>query len=104
MNKRELIARVQRHMGIGATRDAARAALNAVLESIQQAAAEGETVHIPRLGSFEYRLHHPRSGKGLPTAAATEAPPTRRLTFRPANRLRECMTARANAARTQPPR
>ncbi len=89
MNKRELIARVQRHMGAGSTRDAARAAVNAVLESILQAAAEGKNVHIARLGNFEYRERRQRSGQGLPGITSDAPRPlTRRLHFRPARRLK----------------
>ncbi len=106
MNKRELIARVQRHMGAGATRDAARAAVNAVLSSILQAAAESPKAHLPHLGTFEYRPHHQRSGKGLPGLHAnhTNAPnaTTQRLTFRPALRLQKhvlTQTAETNGER-----
>ncbi len=88
MNKRELIARVQRHMGVGATREAARAAVSAVLESILQSAAEAPKVHIAHLGTFEYRNHRERSGKGLPSATPKSPRNVRRLTFMPARRLK----------------
>ncbi len=92
MNKRALTARVQRHMGAGASRDAARAAVNAVLESILQAAAAEGRVHLPHLGTFEYQTHQARDGQGLPAPRSQPAPLTRRLHFRPARRLKERLT------------
>ncbi len=86
MNKRELTARVQRYMGAGASRDAARAAVNAVLGSILQAAAEEDKVHLPKLGIFEYR----------------ERRGSRRLSFRPARRLRERTVGSCQAAAIAP--
>ena len=53
MNKKQLIARVQRYMGPGATRSTASAAVEAVLASIQAAACEAQKVHIARFGTFE---------------------------------------------------
>lgn len=53
MNKKQLIARVQRYMGPGANRDTASAAVEAVLESIQKAAASEPKVHITHFGTFE---------------------------------------------------
>ena len=55
MNKKQLIARVQRYMGPGATRSTASAAVEAVLASIQQGAQEPKGVHITRVGSFAYK-------------------------------------------------
>ncbi len=89
MNKRELIARVQRHMGAGASRSAARAAVNAVLESILHSAATDSKTHIARLGTFEYKQHSKRSGHGLPTTPPNSRNTrTQRLVFRPAKHLR----------------
>lgn len=65
MNKKELIARVQRYMGPGATRSTASAAVKAVLSSIQTAAANNPKLHIARFGTFEQNA-------------------AQRLTFRPA--------------------
>ncbi len=91
MNKRELTARVQRHMGAGASRNAAQAAVSAVLDSILQAAASDGNVHIAHLGSFCYQSHRMRNGKGLPVPAVQQLRLTRRLHFRPARRLQNCV-------------
>ncbi len=101
MNKRELIARVQRHMGAGASRDAARAAVNAVLGSILQEAREEKKVHIAQLGTFEYQPHRMRSGEGLPISRPASPRDTLRLNFRPARLLKKRVATlhpRGNAA------
>ncbi len=94
MNKRELISRVQRHMGVGASRDAARAAVNAVLESILLTAAAEGKIHLAHLGTFEYQQHLSRSGQGLPNATPSTPQAQRRLRFRPADLLRKSIEAR----------
>ena len=52
MNKKQLIARVQRYMGPGATRSTASAAVEAVLASIANGAAEDNGVRILKFGTF----------------------------------------------------
>ena len=59
VNKKQLIARVQRYMGPGATRSTASAAVEAVLHSIQQATQQ-EKLHIARFGTFEISKTRPR--------------------------------------------
>lgn len=81
MNKKQLIARVQRYMGPGATRSSASAALNAVLSSIDKAAAAPQGIRISGFGTFSVKLK----------ASGTET--TRRLIFHPAR----CNTSPAKA-------
>ena len=52
MNKKQLIARVQRYMGPGATRSTASAAVEAVLASIANGAAEDNGVRSMKFGTF----------------------------------------------------
>ncbi|MBR5213633.1 MAG: HU family DNA-binding protein [Akkermansia sp.] len=52
MNKKQLIARVQRYMGPGATRSTASAAVEAVLASILNGADNEKGVRITRFGTF----------------------------------------------------
>ncbi len=52
MNKKQLIARVQRYMGPGATRSTASAAVEAVLASIINGSADAKGVHITKFGTF----------------------------------------------------
>ncbi len=80
MNKGKLIARVQRLMGAGTSRSTAQAAVNAVLDSILQE-AQNQKVHLAHLGTFEYR----------------ERRASRRLSFRPAKRLKERTTGHCHA-------
>ena len=52
VNKKLLIARVQRYMGPGATGSTASAAVEAVLTSIQKAANTTPKLHIAGFGTF----------------------------------------------------
>lgn len=52
MNKKQLIARVQRYMGPGATGSTASAAVEAVLSSIQKNAQTVPKLHIVGFGTF----------------------------------------------------
>lgn len=83
MNKKQLIARVQRYMGPGATRNAASAAVDAVLSSILNAAQQ-EKLHIAHFGTFETVQRPARSGAHPITGATITIPAHSRLTFRPA--------------------
>lgn len=53
MNKKQLIARVQRYMGPGATRNTASAATEAVLLSILKATEQSDKLYITRFGTFQ---------------------------------------------------
>lgn len=82
MNKKELIARVQRYMGPGATRNTASAAVEAVLASIIQGAQTGK-VHISHLGTFEFVLRPERIAFNACTANKITIPERSHLVFRP---------------------
>ena len=83
MNKKELIAQVQRNMGPGATRSTASAAVEAVLGSILQATAE-DKLHIAHFGTFERVLHPERRGFDINSRSMRSIPARSELTFRPA--------------------
>ncbi len=72
MNKKQLIARVQRYMGPGATRSSATAAVNAVLSSIDNTANAPQGIRISGFGTFSVKLK------------SSESETSRRLIFRPA--------------------
>ncbi len=59
MNKLQLIARVQRNMGMGSTRDSARAAVDAVLSCIAEASQE-ERIELRGFGCFTHKEKAPR--------------------------------------------
>ena len=77
MNKAQLIARVQQHMGQGSTRETATAAVDAVLDSIAKAAQQ-EKVQLRGFGSFYTKEkkarkgHHPVTGETLHIPARDE--------------------------------
>ncbi len=75
MNKKQLIARVQRYMGPGATRSTASAAVEAVLASIANEAKQDKGIRIKRFGTFEYKTSADKSKKDG------------RLSFRPSRKL-----------------
>lgn len=87
MNKRELIARVRRYMGPGATGSAASAAVEAVLSSLLDEAEHG-SVHVPELGTFEMRDIPAREGYNVAAGKIVLYPAARRLTFRPSSHLK----------------
>lgn len=84
MNKKELIAQVQRNMGPGATRNTASAAVEAVLASIGLAAQQRGKLHIAHFGTFEQVLHPERRGYDINTRTVRTIPARAELTFRPA--------------------
>ena len=85
MNKKQLIARVQRYMGPGATRSTASAAVEAVLASILSATQNpGEKLHIARFGSFERLLRPARQGYDINTGTLRHIPEKEELTFKAA--------------------
>ena len=61
MNKAQLIARVQQHMGSGSTRESASAAVDAVLASIATA-AQDEKVQLRGFGAFFPNENKARKG------------------------------------------
>ena len=88
MNKKQLIARVQRYMGPGATRATASAAVEAVLASIQLATAEADDkLHIAHFGTFQ-RIQRPaRKGYDINTATLRSIPARQVLTFSAAKQI-----------------
>ena len=87
MNKKELISRVQRYMGPGATRATASAAVEAVLASSRQATDSGEKLHLAHFGTFECVHRAARQGYDINTGSMRELPARQELTFKPAKGL-----------------
>lgn len=84
MNKKELLARVQRYMGPGTTRSTAAAAVEAVLGSILALTQEpGQRVQISRFGAFERVQRAARRQFSIPAGRVVETPPRERLAFTP---------------------
>lgn len=86
MNKLDLVAQVA--MRLGVSRRVATDAVDAVVESIIRAVANGEKVSIPGFGSFEKRLRSPRTARNPRTGAKVIVPATSLPAFRPGKEFR----------------
>lgn len=86
MNKKELIAHVQRFMGPGATRRTATAAVDTVLSSIV-ALSQREPVHLAGFGTFSRRTHESSVGYDITRACMKERAAYSTLEFRAAKGL-----------------
>lgn len=72
MNKQELIAQMAEKAGI--SKKQAAAALDAALESITGAVAEGDKVQLIGFGSFEPKKREARTGRNPRTKEIVEIP------------------------------
>ncbi len=84
MNKTQLISRVQRNMGMGSTRDSARAAVDAVLNSIAEASQE-ERIELRGFGSFFHKEKAPRRLLHPSTKEEIILPTRSELQFKPSS-------------------
>ena len=79
MNKRDLIDAISGRMGDKKT---ATAAVNAVLETIQETVARGDKVSISGFGVFEKQVRPARTARNPATGAAVKVPKTSVPKFR----------------------
>lgn len=82
MNKKQLIARIQRHMGFGSTRDSAQAALNAVLDCIATYSKE-ERIELRGFGVFTQKEKKARAILHPISHERIELPARQELHFKP---------------------
>jgi len=87
VNKAELINRVAEKTGL--TKKDTEKAVNAVVETIEQALANGEKVSLVGFGTFEVRSRKARTGRNPQTGATIEIPASRVPAFRPGKALKE---------------
>ena len=80
MNKRDLIDAISERMG---DKKSAAEALNAVLEAIQSAVAEGDKVSITGFGVFEKSERPARTARNPATGATIQVPKSSVPKFRP---------------------
>ncbi len=88
LRKSDISARVSAKLGV--PRAEGEAALNAVLESIQDALQEGDKVVLTRFGSFDVRsvkARKVRAIRGSNAGELTEIPAHKRVGFRPGSEL-----------------
>ena len=87
MNKKELIEAVADGMDVNRTM--AGRAVDAVVEVIAGRLAAGESVMIPRFGTFEVRERGARAGRNPRTGEAIEIAASRSAAFRAGKALRD---------------
>ena len=87
MNKTELIAIASENAGI-AKKDAEKV-INAAIDAITSAMAEGDKVQLSGFGSFEVKPREARVGRNPHTKEAIEIPATRVPVFKPSKSLRD---------------
>ncbi len=87
MTKSELISAAAETAGV--TKKDAEAVLKAVLGSIEQALADGETVQLIGFGSFEVRERSARVARNPRTGEKTNVPACKVPAFKPSKTLKE---------------
>ena len=87
MNKTELIAIASENAGI-AKKDAEKV-INAAIDAITSALAEGDKVQLSGFGTFETRQREARMGRNLRTREVIEIPATRVPAFKPSQVLKD---------------
>ena len=80
MNKRDLIDAISSRLG---DKKSATEAVNAVLDTIQDAVAKGDKVAITGFGVFEKSERPARTARNPATGATIEVPPSSVPKFRP---------------------
>lgn len=87
MNKTELIAVAAEHSGIS-KKDTERV-LNAAIDAVTAALANGEKVQLSGFGIFETKDREARIGRNPHTREAIEIPATRVPAFKPSKALKD---------------
>src|ERR1700735_1793665 len=91
MNKRELIDAISDQLG---SKSAATDAVNAVLETIQEAVAQGDKVAITGFGVFERSERAARTGRNPATGASIKVPASSVPKFRPGADFKAAVNAK----------
>lgn len=92
MNKAELIADVAERAGMS-KKDAERA-VNAMVESIEQALTNGDRVSLVGFGTFEVRTRAARVGRNPRTGASLEISSSKVPAFKAGKALKDSVAAR----------
>jgi len=90
MNKTELIAKVAEKSGF--TKKDTETVVEAVLDVIQEALANGEAVQLVGFGTFEVRERAARIGRNPQTGEKITIPAGKVPAFKPGKRLRSAVT------------
>ena len=89
LTKQNLIGEVAEKTGL--TKKQSGAALNAVLEAIQEALAKGDSVGLIGFGTFEVRERAARSGRNPQTGAPIEIPAKTVPAFKVGKKLKDAV-------------
>lgn len=89
MNKTELINAVAETSGL--TKKDSEVALNAILDTIQNAMKSGDKVQLVGFGSFEVKERAARTGKNPATGATIEIPASKAPTFKAGKALKDAI-------------
>ena len=73
---------------------ASRLWTNAVLDSLADAVANEESVHISGLGNFDHIVRKPKVGRNYKTGARVEIPAKRIVKFTPCRKIEETVKAK----------
>ncbi len=87
MNKQELINAVAEKAGI--PKQTSEEAVNAVISTITDALARGDTVKIVGFGNFEVKTRAARTGRNPRTNEAIEIPACKAPVFKPGKALKD---------------
>lgn len=87
MNKADLINAVAEKAGI--KKKESELAVNALVETVEEALAKGEKVSLVGFGTFEVRERKARTGRNPQTGATIKIPATKVPAFRPGKALKE---------------
>ena len=87
MNKMELIAEVALKAGL--SKKDAEKALNATIDTITEALANGEKVQLVGFGGFETKKREARMGRNPKTKEAIEIPASKVPVFKPGKALKD---------------
>jgi len=87
MNKIDLINKVVEKTSL--KKKDVETAVNAVLDSISEALADGEKVQLIGFGTFETRTRKERSGRNPQTGEVITIPASSVPAFKPGNKLRD---------------
>lgn len=96
MNKRELIDAISGRLG---SKAAAADAVNAVVDTIQDAVARGDRVAITGFGVFERSERAARTGRNPATGAAIKVPASSVPKFRPGTEFKAAVNTKKGGAR-----
>ncbi len=91
MNKAQLIDEVQKALGEDCTRAHAERALNTVLDCVQSALAQGESVQLTGFGNFQVKDRAARTVRNPQTGEPIQVAATKAVSFKPGAGLKQAV-------------